>query len=242
MPNELCKPLPWDTEFFGRRIARYCGDAFTEETAAAVLDWCRREKVDCLYVLLTDACSVAMARRLGFIEADTRVTLARDNPAPGAARVRSAEPSDVPALRSIARHGHHDGRFYHDPHFPASICDAFYETWIERSCQGWADRVLVTPESGPPAGYITCHVAPNGEGSIGLVAVDQNHRANGFGGTLIAGALAYFHERGARRVRVVTQERNQHGKRLYERHGFTIESTATYFHAWPGDMLPGDLQ
>jgi len=237
MPNELCKLLPWDTEFFGRRIARYCGEALTEQSAAAALVWCRREKVECLYVLVGgDATELAIARRLGFVEADTRVTLLLDNPTAAVAHVRDAQPADVPVLRSIARSGHHDGRFYHDPHFPASICDAFYETWIERSCGGWADRVLVTPESGSPAGYVTCHVAPDGDGSIGLIAVGEDHRRNGYGGALIGGALAYFHERGARKVRVVTQGRNEQGKRLYERHGFQVESTGIYFHAWPEDV------
>jgi dTDP-4-amino-4,6-dideoxy-D-galactose acyltransferase len=236
MPDDLCKVLEWDSEFFGRRIARYCIDELTEATAAAALDWCGEHEVDCLYVpLRNDPESIALAGRLGFVHADTRITLSRvlshaEGPPP---EVRTALASDVPALRAIARCGHHDSRFYHDPHFPREICDAFYETWIERSCQGWADRVLVTPRSGPPSGYISCHVSPEGYGSIGLIAVGVGHRRNGYGGRLIAGALEYFRDRGVETVRVVTQERNRDGRRLYERHGFTVESSAVYYHAWP---------
>jgi dTDP-4-amino-4,6-dideoxy-D-galactose acyltransferase len=236
MPDELCKVLEWDSEFFGRRIARYCVDELTEPAAVAALDWCGEHRVDCLYVLLRNhPDSIAVADRLGFVHVDTRISLSRtlSGAAVAPLEVRNALASDISELRAIARCGHHDSRFYHDPHFSRETCDAFYETWIERSCQGWADRVLVTPQSGPPAGYISCHVSAKGQGSIGLIAVGGKHRRNGYGGKLIAGALEYFRERGVRTVRVVTQERNLNGRRLYERHGFTVESAAIYYHAWP---------
>jgi dTDP-4-amino-4,6-dideoxy-D-galactose acyltransferase len=236
MPGELCKVLEWDSEFFGRNIACFRGDELSGETAAAALEWCGRHEIDCLYVLLRNHPeSIAVAERLGFVRADTRITLSRSLAgAEGAPlEVRTALAADVPELRAIARCGHHDSRFYHDPHFSREICDSFYETWIERSCQGWADRVLVTPLSGPPSGYISCHVSPEGDGSIGLIAVGEDHRRNGYGGKLIAGAMEYFRDRGVRTVRVVTQERNLAGRRLYERHGFTVESSEIYYHAWP---------
>jgi dTDP-4-amino-4,6-dideoxy-D-galactose acyltransferase len=238
MPDEPCKVLEWDSDFFGRRIARYCGDDLREGTTAAAMDWCHRHKIDCLYVLLREEPeSIAIAERCGFVHVDTRITLARTLADLGqaTAQVRSAEASDMPALRAIARCGHHDSRFYHDPHFPRKACDALYKTWIERSCKGWADRVFVTPRDGPPGGYISCHALPEGNGSIGLIAVGEQHRRNGYGGQLITGALEYFRDRGLRTVRVVTQKRNSGGRRLYERHGFSVESSEIYYHAWPAE-------
>jgi dTDP-4-amino-4,6-dideoxy-D-galactose acyltransferase len=239
MPDELCKALEWDSDFFGRRIARYCGDSLTEETADTALDWCRSHNIDCLYLLLrVDPESAAVADRLGFVHTDTRVTLARRlaDLEQSQTEVRPAEASDIPALQSIARAGHLDGRFYHDQHFPKETCDAFYGTWIENSCRGWADRVLVTASNGLPTGYISCHVEPVAQGSIGLIAVGEQHRRNGYGGKLIRGALQYFGERGVETVRVVTQERNRDAMHLYERHGFSVESSGLYYHAWLKEM------
>jgi hypothetical protein len=69
-------------------------------------------------------------------------------PAPVDPRVRPAESRDLPALRAIARTSHHDSRFYCDARFSRARCDALYETWIEKSCQGGAAAVLVADLDG----------------------------------------------------------------------------------------------
>ena len=235
MPDQLCSHLPWDSDFFGFRIGRYCSHALTEDKAAAAVDWCRREGINCLYVLVDDdPRNVAVAEQCGFLHVDTRITLvhhpAEQSGGSTAAQLRLAGTSDIPQLKQIARYSHYDSRFYHDPHFPRDVCDKFYETWIERSCAGWAERVFVAADGSGPAGYVTCH-GTGREGSIGLIAVAPEHRGNGYGSRLIAGALADFSRRGAETVRVVTQERNREGLRLYG-HRFSIESRQIYYHAW----------
>src|SRR5213079_3218991 len=92
-------------------------------------------------------------------------------PAEPEAPLRLATEADIPALRAIARESHTDSRFYHDPRFGCDRAAALFETWIEKSCRGWADRVWVADADGAPAGYVTIHREGNDAGRIGLLAV-----------------------------------------------------------------------
>jgi dTDP-4-amino-4,6-dideoxygalactose transaminase len=240
MSYELCKELPWDSEFFGVRVARYESDQLTEESAAAALNFCREKKVDCLYLLLPDdARTGAIAASHGFDYVDTRVTLALPlsnlNGAEKAACIRAFEPDDLPALREIARTSHRDSRFYMDPNFDRSRCEALYQVWIERSCAGWADRTFVAECDGHPCGYVTCHLSKAGVGSIGLIAVAEAARGNGLAKYLIAAALDYFRASGMHSAEVATQLGNVDAMQVYERCGFVRKSSRRWFHAWPSE-------
>jgi dTDP-4-amino-4,6-dideoxy-D-galactose acyltransferase len=233
-----CELLPWDSEFFGVRIARLASDGLDTNELANELDWCRRHQVQCLY-LLTDAAGKTALAALDpapIEPVDSRLTLSFSLhghhivPAPPA--VRASRIGDIEALKGIARVSHRSSRFYFDERFPRDRCDDLYETWIAKSCRGWASRVFVVDIAGTVCGYCTCSVSQNGTGSIGLLAVAPWVRRQGWGAQLVAKALKYFHVRGASLIRVVTQARNVSAQRLYERAGFRIESTRFWYHIW----------
>ena len=236
LTTEPCTVLDWDTEFWGVRIARIEGDTLTADSAAQVDDWARQNEVDCLYFLARsdDARSAQAAEQAGFRLMDVRVELGRATGGETSARaVRESRPEDVPALRAIARENHRGTRFYADPRFPTARCDDLYDVWIERSCAGWADVVLVAEHESRPAGYVSCHLDPAGAGgSIGLIAVAAAARQLGLGRTLVEGALAWCAARGVPKVTVATQGRSVAALRLYERCGFRIESLRLWFHKW----------
>ncbi|HVT59471.1 MAG TPA: GNAT family N-acetyltransferase [Thermoanaerobaculia bacterium] len=146
--------------------------------------------------------------------------------------IRPAEPADGPELRRIAAASHRDSRFYYDPHFDRGRCDELYATWIEKSCRDEAELVLVAEHAGRPAGYITCLLAPGGEGRIGLFAVDEQAQGRGLGGRLIGEALDWFAGRGAERVSVVTQARNLRAQRIYQKFGMLTRAVGLWYHRW----------
>lgn len=229
-----CEFLPWDSEFFGVRIARVNGNHLTPELRAEILAWCRAEAIDCLYFLAAVDDSTTLRAASGFELTDIRVRLERrlgPLPPPGS-MVRPFRTGDLPALRRIAAASHRDSRFYYDGHFPHEQCDRLFATWIQRSAEGWADAVFTGEIDGAPAGYITCHIAGT-DGSIGLIAVTERARGRGLGRQLVEAALRYFDSRGATRALVVTQGRNIQSQRLYQRCGFTTESAGLWFHFWP---------
>jgi dTDP-4-amino-4,6-dideoxy-D-galactose acyltransferase len=236
MDNSLpCQLLGWDSEFFGFRIARVAAGHLTRESLKRIEDWCAAERIRCLYFLARgDDCGTAeLASEHGFRFVDIRTQFERQAeiqhaPAPG---IRPAAPEDIPALAEIARRSHTDSRFYYDLYFPRERCDALYSTWIEKSCQGWAKAVLVAERERKLAGYVTCDWTGQ-TGQIGLIAVADWARGGGLGQTLVRSSLQLFRQHGVRAVNVVTQGRNIHSQRLYQRCGFLIASVQIWYHRW----------
>ena len=150
----------------------------------------------------------------------------------------------------MASTSHRDTRFYSDAHFPRPLCDALYARWIQASCEGFADAVLVIGPAGAPLGYVTCHLdtpppgrpapaeardahdhPPRG-GRIGLIAVGEDARGRGLGPLLVRAAVDWLGGHGAAAVSVVTQGRNVAAQRLYQRCGFLTRDLHLYYHKW----------
>jgi len=243
--HSLCQYLDWDSDFFGRRIARITVNQLSREDVECVILWCNSHAIDCLYFLANsdhaDTVRVAEDNKFHFV--DIRVTLEKQlgdipvvNDRVFSGSIRLCKPSDVPALRAIARVSHRDSRFYYDGNFPESLCNALYETWIEKSCGGYADAVLVAELRGQPVGYVSCHLTDLAKGRIGLVGAGKDFRGEGLGRVLVTKSLRWFAEHGARQVTVVTQGRNWRAQRLYQRCGFVTQSVQLWYHRWFAPM------
>jgi ribosomal protein S18 acetylase RimI-like enzyme len=235
--SEPCEFLEWDSCHFGRRIARVRRTQLSADEIRRSLEWCRAARIECLYLLAPsgDTPAIRAIEVHGFQLVDVRVTFqatARTiSPSPDAI-VRPAQPADREALMQIARSSFHDSRFYCDQNFARSCCDELYATWIERSCNGYADFVLVAENAGQPAGFITGHTGPDGVGSIGLLAVDSAHQGLQLGAHLVNSALCAFRGRGIDTVTVVSQGRNLRAQRLYQKCGFLSRSVDLWYHRW----------
>jgi len=238
--SELCQYLEWDSEFFGRRIARVAGDSLNALAAGKIFNWCEEHSIECLYFLAdaSDRASSVVAGDNCFRFVDARVTYERqvgdgEGLFEKASEIRLSGPEDVPALRALAARNHHDSRFYFDPGFPQPVCDALYATWIEKSCHGYADVVFVAEAGGRAAGYVTCHLRDDGErGEIGLIGVREEAQGKGLGRKLVNEALRWFALKGAHRVTVATQGRNLAAQRLYLKCGFRPASVQFWYHKW----------
>jgi dTDP-4-amino-4,6-dideoxy-D-galactose acyltransferase len=238
--TEVCELLPWDSSFFGVKIGRVAPRRLSADTMAQVLEWRRSQQVRCLYLQADpdDGETIHLAEAAGFHLVDVRVTLERKVKAAGSAAataggIRLYRPEDLQRLKAIARASHADSRFFFDRHFPEERAGALFETWIERSCGGWAQAVFVAEVDGA-AGYTTCHLDANGTGSIGLVGLAPEAQGRGLGGQLIQAAIGFFERQAATRITVVTQGRNVRAQRLYQRCGFVTESLLLWYHWWAG--------
>jgi dTDP-4-amino-4,6-dideoxy-D-galactose acyltransferase len=236
---EVCEYLEWDSKFFGKRIARVTVPRLDEALSKKIDGWCSEKGIDCLYFLADSAAleTLTVAQHGGFRFVDARLTLECDHNRvaknePPHAGLRRAEESDIPALREVARTAHRDSRFYYDGHFPAKKCGELYETWIEKSCRGWADRVFVADGAETVAGYVTCHIKDGKTGQIGLVGVSEKARGKGLGTNLVLEAVHWFVQEGMQKIRVVTQGRNVGAQRLYQKCGFEPSLSEIWFHRW----------
>lgn len=237
----LCEVLEWDTAFFGIRVGRVKAHRLTAECVAEILDWCQQEEIRCLYFLADadDPQTVRLAEGAGFQFVDIRMTFSRDlrdlgamSPAPRGAVIRLVRPEDVPVLCAVAARSHTTTRFASDGRFSVEQVASLYRTWIQRSCDGYADVVLVAEQAGQPVGYLTSHLDQGLAGRIGLLGVQPEVQGTGIGRELLQAGLSWFKGRGAERVSVVTQGRNVAAQRLYQRYGFLIDGVQLWYHRW----------
>ncbi|HEV2320412.1 MAG TPA: GNAT family N-acetyltransferase [Verrucomicrobiae bacterium] len=243
--SEACEFLPWDTEFFGCRIARVRGDTLTAQTVAQVDNWSRCHRIQGLYFLScsNDPASVRTAEQHGFQLVDVRLTFERalggeSIPGPesrsAGTRIRTFQPADVPALQALARAAHRDTRFFCDKHFSSDRAQDLYSTWITLESQGRAAIVFVATVAPDRAvGYISCHLdEARREGRIGLVGVDAAVHGRGIGQSLVYAALNWFSGKHMSAATVVTQGRNRSAQRLYQRCGFLTRDLKLWYHKW----------
>jgi dTDP-4-amino-4,6-dideoxy-D-galactose acyltransferase len=236
-PESICTYLNWDSEFFGRRIARANHKHLDDATLQELLRWCVANRIECLYFLADsdDSQTTHLAETNGFLLADVRMTFERTlreiSIVPTSVAVRPAQEEDLEPLRAIARTAHRDTRFYFDRRFERVKCDLLYETWIEKSFRGFAQSVLVAEVDQKPAGYITSHRRGD-EAQVGLMGVAERNRGIGLGSILVQHFLSLAMREGAERATVTTQARNVRAQRLYQRSGFVTSSCELWYHRW----------
>jgi len=245
-PNTVpCELLPWDTDFFGCRIARVNGDTLKRESTMQIDSWCRKNNVRGLYFLsrADDQSTIETAEHHGFRLVDIRVTFEREMmnlSAPNLAAppagicVRPVQRHDLPVLQAMARTGYSDTRFFSDGHFPRHRAEELYSTWITLEIQGRAQSVWVaTSADNQPWGYISCHLdSTRREGQISLVGVSREARGKGIGKSLVRTAIDWYRSQDTQRVTVVTQGKNRAAQRLYQQCGFLSLDLQLWYHKW----------
>lgn len=232
----ICEYLPWDSQFFGRRIARLKRHELTAECVGEALAWCLDYAIDCLYYLAPagDFQTIRLAEKNGFELVDIRVTLTHplETLPPQGSDFRVMEPADIPELSRIAAHGFHGTRFYNDSHFDRDRCGQLYSTWIQKSCEKQSGRVFVVEQNATIAGFIACSLDPSLVGHIDLIAVDALFQRRGLARQLVLASLHYFKNQGMVQASVVTQGQNVKSQKLYQQCGYLVNSLELWYHRW----------
>lgn len=237
--EENTRFLEWDSDFFGKRIARVPGCTLTQDKADRIDDWARRNKIDCLYFLASpdDDATVACAEKDGYHLVDLRVSLSAnirnlsftEDQSPS---IRFAGENDLPALKAIAGINHTNTRFFMDPHFDREKCREMYEIWIEKCVREPNSRVFVWEHDGQAVAYVTARLELDNTGDIVLVGLAPEWQGKGIGPQLITAAFSYFAFNQAFTVTTATQGRNIHALKLYQKCGFSIRSIELWYHKW----------
>jgi GNAT superfamily N-acetyltransferase len=242
--TEPCQFLQWDTDFFGHRIARVNGQRLDRDCVEAIYAWCEDQAIECLYFLAAsdDPQTIRLAEDHDFRLVEVRISLERSlkdwdpETRPKAAEdvfVRPVRPEDIPILQGIAGHSYIDSRFYFDKCFPQEKWQAYYETWVRKSCEGGADLALVAEKDGQVVGYITGLVSKDKpQGQYELTGVEPAVRRAGVGQELFRSGLDWYVRSGVEYIWVDTQGRNVVTQRMIQRHGFLTRSCQLYYHKW----------
>jgi GNAT superfamily N-acetyltransferase len=228
--GDLIEQLPWDAEFWRRRVGRVRADPNADGLSSALDDF------DLVYLLCdpADIAGINAAEQIGFRIVDIRCEVRLDVPSlvphPATVEMRPANDDDMEDVRSLAATAHLNTRFGNDITLPPDRVAAFYRRWIERDAQqdGWS--VLVATSAGSLAGYVTHGPTDSGMGSIGLVAVDPELRGGGLGRQLITAAVQAEQANGTAVMHVVTQGGSRGAMQMYQRCGFSVDRLGVWLH------------
>lgn len=241
MSVELVEFLEWDSDFFGKRIARANVTHLSPRSHIYLNDWCIKENIDCLYFLADSNHqeTITTLEHNMFHFVDIRLTLAQqarlhDIRVPDHIHIRYAVDGDYDHLKTISKRAYVMSRFYTDEHFSEEDASRLYDIWLRNSIQtNYAETVMIADLYEKPVGYVTCHLnKPEGEGNIGLVGIAETARGNQIGQLLVNYAVNWFYSHNMPSVNVVTQGRNIAAQRLYQRCGFLTRSVELWYHKW----------
>lgn len=237
--------LEWDSNFFGFPVAKV--DLQNQlPDASRLLDLITNNGCRLCYIFTHDEDGDVIAVATGASLVDRRTllqhTLSRDNvmTMPGGTQ-GIANLSDLPRVRALALQSAKYSRFRIDPAMPSQAWVRLYETWADNSLKGsMADAVLVERIGGIISGMVTVSCR-NGEGVIGLLAVDESARGRGLGTTLLQRGADWFLNRGCHTASVVTQGDNDVAMRLYQRAGYVVANVTSVSHLWLPKRGKNDL-
>jgi L-amino acid N-acyltransferase YncA len=254
----VCRPLPWDTGFFGVPMGRLdlilrgpdCARDTAGAAVASLMEHARAQGLRHLTakVDIADMQAVAVLEDAGFRLMDSLVTYfthpRRQPPAPvrEVGRVRPMTAADVDAILAITREAYQGfrGRFLLDRHLPAPRSDEFYVEWARQCCAGrMADRVVVADDgAGGIHGWAsTRRVEPASTvggvtlwaGSLGACRRD---RPGAYAGLIRSLAMENFEN--GEVTETQTQNHNIATVRIYDAVGARYVRGDYTFHAWLG--------
>lgn len=118
---------------------------------------------------------------------------------------RSYRKDDCVQIADIAREAYTLDQFHSDKVLPSYLCDKYYVEWMNNSCNGFADKVMVLSRDTAIAGYITLNYESDYSAVVGLAAIGKQFQHKGYFTYLIGETLKMLFEEGITRMMYGTQ-------------------------------------
>ena len=227
----LIKTVKWDSAFFGIKIGRV-------ETANFALSSFEKEKnkFDLIYIhefdennqhhLALKAFTQFEDKKIIYTKKISKNPLLDDEISSYDNKIANKKLINL-ALLSGAY-----SRFRLDTNFKKKSYEHLYTKWIENSVnKKMAFCVLIFGDEKKPDGFITIQKKEN-VAQIGLFAVNDDARNKGIGKKLLAAAEYFAQKHNFDTLNITTQASNKPACMLYEKCGFTVQSSINTFHYW----------
>lgn len=228
-------PLPWDSDFFSRRIARL--DVTNEDLLADILQLLHDEKenYELIYVFSQYKFPQPTANNnyVDFIEERITYTCTTSNGGGTLSdNIKTYNQKPLTAtLEQLAWTCAEYSRFKADRRFGDDY-KRLYTRWMENSLnQTLADSVFIYDAESLEKGFVTITLH-NGHANIELIAVDASSQGKGIGSKLLSHVKAWLYQHEIPNLTVTTQQGNIKACHLYERHGMKVSNRQYVYHFW----------
>lgn len=231
----ILEERPWDSQFFGFRIAS--GFQTDGDDADSLRKFCRDADVDCLYLFLDHPLSdgfETVLREEGAICTDWKTVFIKND--------LQYRPVDDELVHIPDRIGEDcyrlavtsgwRSRFYVDEKF-RSRQDALYRKWVDTCCPPaknanvWEYR----SEAGELRGMV-CAKCQEKTGRLGLISVAPEFQGKGIASLFMQVVENFYLDHGCTTGEVVTQFENAKACSLYRKCGYHISEIKEVWHLW----------
>lgn len=238
---DLITYLEWDSQFFGFPVAYLSSRHLTENILYRTNSFIKNNKIRLVEYLCNchDKRSVLLAEDNNFRFKDIRLTYGKslveteEVNLDGCIKFGLAKKRHIPSLKKITKNIYLHSRYYFDDNFNKEKISEFYMGWVEKAVLGqYDDECYILLNAQDPIAYCTIKYEGAKHVQIGLVGVAENYTGKGLGKKILQAVFNTLCEKGVKTLSVVTQGRNYHAQRLYQKVGFLTKSTELWYHKW----------
>lgn len=241
--SDLIQYRTWDSQFFGYKVGELSYSGQQEASVVQLLDFIKKSGFELIYFSgenFSASDRKLLENRATFYESKVFLKkeihqLLHGNNALNDLKVRSmiGEAADDHLL-SLAYQSGLFSRFKMDRGFIDNEFEKLYKEWLTKSVAGEiADEVFVlADEEAGYKGFVTVKLKDDFS-EIGLIAVDEKHRGQNIGSSLLKAVEKYSLEKGKKHVQVATQEINRKALNFYFKNGFKLFKKLELFHIRP---------
>jgi len=235
MCENKIKYLPWDSEFFNRKIGQIVINE--ADSLEDILSEAKKSDYRLIYVFGNETFYVNnnLLKQYNGRLTDRKVLFEK--------RIEKAEEQsssvyeyiskELPLeLEQLAYESGEYSRFKVDMNFNQDDFYRMYKIWISKSLTGeMADKVFVVKENDAVRAMVTLKIDRK-KGAIGLIAVSPESQRNGYGKALMNACENELFGKSIPTLEVSTQIDNIQACKFYEKCGFNIKKITNIYHFW----------
>jgi dTDP-4-amino-4,6-dideoxy-D-galactose acyltransferase len=231
-------PLEWDTNFFGIKTGKLDAEVYPAEEFIARLKTLIHSEFQLIYVFAphNDTLLKKEIFESGGNLYDEKVTyslnLSGFSPE-FSSNIHSCKGTEMDNdLEALAIESGKFSRFRTDPKIPKKKFEDLYRLWMKNSLSGtFAKEVFAYEEDRKKLGMISIDIR-QGEGWIGIIAVNETYRGRAIGKLLVHSVIKLCQDNKVGILNVQTQKENIVSCTFYEKIGFSVNSIKDVYHLW----------
>ena len=233
--------MNWDSTHFKKRVALINKNSVLNVFEMQQIDdWCKKNKIDCLYYLKDYALNNDFEMENGFIGLATRIELKKclnnnkinDFNENKDIQLENIKPESVHKISPEILLRFNKTRFYRDNNFNKSLVTDMYRIWVKNHINANNAEVIGAYTDNQIVGFITYELPSKNIPKIGLFSVKSNVENLGVGSQLLNKCIMDLMQKKKDYLSVVTQKSNLKALKFYLKNDFKIKSSYNWFHKW----------